>query len=138
MTLNISNNLTLQTARSSLLEGANRQANNIAQAAENIQGALSSAQNALNEVVGDNLTLQPTGAGLSPVPQDIPSPVGLGADRVTLSPEAEVAQRVVAQNEESLVSNIVDLQTASTAFIANLRALETVNDLERETVDILR
>lgn len=158
MTLNISSsNLNLQTARSSVAEGLSTQANNVAQATQNIQGAFVAIQNTLAAAsapaVSEGGTSAATpvanttntaaapadnAAATTPATPALAAAANNGPDRLTLSPETEVAQQVSGQNQESLISSVVSLQTASLAFIANLRALETVNDLERQTVDILR
>ena len=167
MTLSINSSFspqpTLASARTEATNALQTQAAGVAQAVTNLNTAFNSVQNTLAAQEGQIPTgatfgtpnnapaLASSGLAEGAAPADVATfadnsaapaapatTPGLGAaDQLSLSAEAEVALVTASQNEASIIDPIVDLQVATTAFLANLEALEVVNDLERETIDIL-
>ena len=103
-------------------------------------GALSSAISNLQR------SLQKQSAQIADEAQNIQNGFRAGANEIAASESPEFAEtvqeldpQVVREaSEQNIASSVVNMKSAEHAYTATLKALQVVNDVERETIDILR
>jgi hypothetical protein len=133
--MELNNALSLMTARSSLQQGLQESAGRVATAAAGINNAFSAGANQLNRLQPVRNSVE-TGADGSAGNE--PSVNAQSFDAGGELPTQLSTETFLSSADADLTSSVIDLLQAKTSFTASAKALSVVNDLERETIDILK
>jgi hypothetical protein len=133
--MELNNALSLTTARNALQQGLQESAGRVATAAVGINNAFGAGANQLNRV-------QPSRSGVE-TGTDGAASEGPNVDVQSFDAGGELPTQLSTETflssaDTDLASSVIDLLQAKTSFTASAKALNVVNDLERETVDILK
>lgn len=121
--------VSLTTARSNLVEGLSNNAAKLNKAAEDVVKSYASAA---NEISRSTENVRPTQANQPQLQEVEAEPVV--AERQDLASETFLA----TADTPDPIESTVNLIAAKTAYTANAKALDVVNDVENAVLDILR